>query len=88
MDKFLLSNTDGKKDFIMTLTAIAFAVVSACILVGMLESFTLFGHDITLRKLESGEIAAYLGTLFSAYVARRNGIFSGKSVSPKPSPKK
>ncbi len=72
-------NSDGKPDFVMTLTFIAFLIVSASILIGLVESFTFFGNTVALRKLEAGEIAAYLGTLFTAYVARRNQIGSGKN---------
>ena len=70
--KWMMKNSKGKPDAILTLLIIAFFIVSVRVVLGALSSFHVFGHTIEIREMGALEIGAYLGTIFSSYVAKRN----------------
>lgn len=66
----MLRNTDGKKDAVLTMAAVAMAVVLVKILLSGL-SLTIKGTIITFGTIDSALVGALLTPTLGAYVARR-----------------
>lgn len=69
--KWMLTNSAGEKDSMLTFAAISFAVVTLNILLATFESITIGGNVIHFQPLDGGIMAVYLGATFTAYVSRR-----------------
>lgn len=69
--KWMLTNSAGEKDSMLTFAAISFAVITLNILLSTFETITFGTTTIHFQALDSTIMAVYLGATFTAYVSRR-----------------
>lgn len=69
--RWMLKNSAGKKDAMLTFAVIAFVVVIMKFIVSGF-AISIAGHDINFGDAEAGAIAALLTPTLGAYVARRH----------------
>lgn len=74
---FWISNTDGKKDAVLTMTFIGFLIIALKLL---MAGCTIIynGNSFTFGSIGAAEIGAVLTPTLGAYVARR---YTDKSTS-------
>lgn len=65
-----MKNSNGKRDFVMTMTFVGFCVVLLKVLFSG-SSITVGGFSYDFGSIDSGIIAAILTPTLGAYVARR-----------------
>ena len=68
---WMIKNSAGKKDAMLTLALIAFGTVVAKVLVSGLV-LSIAGHDVNFGDVDGAAIAALLTPTLGAYVARRH----------------
>lgn len=66
----MLTNTDGKKDAVLTMTVVTLAVVLVRVLFAGVK-LTVAGVVLDVGPIDSGLVAALLTPTLGAYVARR-----------------
>jgi len=69
--KWMMKNSAGKPDAMLTFAAISFAVVTLNLLLSSFGSFDFKELAITFNALDASVMSAYLGVAFTAYVSRR-----------------
>lgn len=70
--KWMMNNSKGKPDAMLTFAFVAFCVVSFVILGSMLKSVTHKAFEVEIATPDNTLLLGYLGATFGAYVARRN----------------
>lgn len=68
--KWMVRNSSGKPDFVLTLTLIGFLVVIFKVLIAG-GSFIISGNTYSFGEISAAEIGAILTPTLGAYVARR-----------------
>ncbi len=90
--KWMLTNSAGEKDSMLTFAAISFAVITLNILLSTFETVTFGSTTINFQALDSTIMAVYLGATFTAYVSRRwtdtHYYSSQPGTTPPPEPPK
>ena len=66
-----IKNSKNKPDAMLTFATISFAVVTLNIFLATVGTLSFNTTNITFQHIDSGLMAAYLGSTFTAYVSRR-----------------
>lgn len=66
-----IKNSKQKPDAMLTFATISFAVVTLNIFLATVGTLSFNTTNITFQHIDSGLMAAYLGSTFTAYVSRR-----------------
>ncbi len=70
--KWMMRNSKGKKDAMLTFAFISFIVVSLCVILSCLKSVAFRALSIELTMPDTSLLLGYLASTFGAYVMRRN----------------
>lgn len=76
----MFSNSDGKKDAMLTFAVASFFIVCLKVLFGGM-SVTIHDHPFSIGTIDASVIAAMLTPTLGAYVARRH---TDSKISPSP----
>jgi hypothetical protein len=69
--RWMMSNSAGKKDAMLTFAFFSFLVVTLNILLSTFGTLTINDFTISFQVLDGSIMAVYLGATFTAYVSRR-----------------
>ena len=69
---WMMKNSYGEPDGVFTFSAIAFAIVSMCVLMSVFSSIVIGSLTFNIRIPDEGLLLGYLGSTYTAYVLRRN----------------
>jgi len=71
---WMMKNSEGKKDAMFTTAILSFVVAILCIMVPMLNGFTIPWTDyvVSLERPDTALILGFLGVCYTGYVVRRN----------------
>ncbi len=69
--KWMMKNSNGKKDSMLTFAFISFMIVSIVILLSVVKSFTVKGVLFEFHPPNDVLLLGYLGATFGSYVTKR-----------------
>jgi len=69
---WMMEDSRGKKNAMLTFAFVAFCVVSFCIVGSMFKSFAFKAFSVELATPDTTLLLGFLAATFGAYVARRN----------------
>lgn len=79
--KWMMTNSKGKEDSMLTFAFLSFMVVSVVILLSVVKSFTVKGAVFEFHPPNDTLLLGYLATCFGGYVTRR---YHDEKLAPKP----
>jgi purine-cytosine permease-like protein len=69
---WMLKNSKGKPDAMLTFAAISFLVSSFAVLMGVIKVITVGTVHLEFGNADASLVLGYLGACFTSYVMRRN----------------
>lgn len=70
--RWMIKNSAGEHDGTFTFAAIAFVIVSVCLVLSCFSSIVIGSLTFNINAPPEGLLLGYLGSTYTAYVVRRN----------------